>query len=51
MMGAPEILGRLLCWFGFHKFRIIDVTIGFGEAGSVENVECRRCGMIVTRKA
>ncbi len=44
-------VGRILCWLGFHDFRVIDVTFGFGEGGSVERVECRRCGVLTTRQA
>ncbi len=45
------ILGRFLCWLGFHDFRVIDRTFEFGAGGSVEKVECRRCGVIMTRQA
>ncbi len=45
-----RVITRLLCRFGFHSFRIIDVTMGFGGAGGVERVECRRCCVIMTRK-
>ena len=38
-------VGRLICWLGFHDFRVIDATFGFGEGGSVERIECRRCGL------
>ncbi len=46
-----SLIGRLLCRLGFHNFRIIDVTLGFGAAGGVEKVECRRCGVIMSREA
>ena len=29
---------RLLCWLGFHRFRVIVVTFGFGSGGRVERV-------------
>ncbi len=45
-----EFAGRLLCWRGIHDFRVVDVTFGFGEGGSVERVECRRCGLVTTRR-
>ena len=35
-----KLLGRVLCGLGFHDFRVIDVTFGFGEGGSVEHFEC-----------
>ena len=45
-----ELLGRILCFIGFHSFRVSEVTVGFGETGSVERVECRRCGFVTTRQ-
>ncbi len=45
-----EFVGRLLCWLGIHDFRVVDVTFGFGGGGSVERVECRRCGLATTRQ-
>jgi len=47
----PPFLGRLLCFIGIHDFRVTDVTFGFGSGGSVEKVECRRCGAVTTRRA
>ena len=46
----PRWFGRILCWLGFHDFRVISTTFGFGTQG-VERDECRRCGIRVTRKA
>ena len=48
MNKLPPLLGQILCWFGFHDFRVISKTFGFGSGG-VEKVECRRCGVVVTR--
>ncbi len=50
-MDVPGFIGRLLCRLGFHGFRVIEATLGFGGAGGVEKVECRRCGVIMTREA
>jgi hypothetical protein len=50
-MDVSSFVGRLLCGLGFHSFRVIDATLGFGAGGSVEKVECRRCGVIVSREA
>ncbi len=50
-MDVSSLIGRLLCQLGFHSFRVIDATFGFGDAGGVEKVECRRCGVIMSRKA
>ncbi len=43
-------IGRLLCWLGIHNFRVIDRTFGFGAGGDIEKVECRRCGVILSRQ-
>lgn len=50
MSKLPPLLGRLLCWLGFHDFLVIDRTFGFGAGGEVEKVECRRCGVTLTRQ-
>ncbi len=47
----PKILGRLLCLLGVHDFQILEVTYGFGPAGNVQRVQCRRCGLTITRHA
>jgi hypothetical protein len=46
----PPWLGRLLCWLGFHDYRVVDVTFEFGS-DPVEKDQCRRCGAIRTRIA
>ncbi len=45
----PKILGRLLCLLGIHDFRIAEATLGFGPGGSVQKVQCKRCGLATTR--
>ena len=50
-MEVPDFIGRLLCRLGFHNFRVIEATLGFGDAGNVEKVECRRCGVFMSREA
>ncbi len=42
-------IGRLLCGFGFHDYRLIEVVGAFGASGQVQKVECRRCGYTTTR--
>ena len=42
-------IGRLLCRFGFHDYRLIEVVGAFGASGQVQKVECRRCGFATTR--
>ncbi len=44
-------LGKLLCLLGFHDYHVISGTFGFGGAGNVEKIECRRCGHVTTRQA
>ena len=51
MSKLSSLLGHFQCWIGFHNFRVINKTLGFGAAGSVEKVQCRRCGMTMTREA
>ncbi len=48
--GIPGIVGRFLCLAGFHDFRVINVNFSFGAGDKVEKVECRRCGVKVTRR-
>ncbi len=50
MVKLPPLLGRILCWLGFHDFRVVNVTFQFGTEG-VEKDVCRRCGVTRTRKA
>ncbi len=49
-MDLPDVVQDLLCRIGFHNFRIIEVTHGFGDACDVEKVECRRCGVLMVRE-
>ncbi len=42
-------IGRLLCRFGFHDYRLMEMVSGFGVGGHVQKVECRRCGYTTTR--
>ena len=50
MQKLPPLLGRLLCWFGFHDFRVIDRAYEIGAGAGIEKVECRRCAVTVTRR-
>lgn len=47
-VGLAGMIGRLLCLLGFHDFKVIDATLGFGSAGGTSTVQCRRCGRVVT---
>ena len=42
-------IDRLLCRFGFHDYRLIEVVGAFGASGQVQKVECRRYGYATTR--
>lgn len=46
-----DLFRRLLCLLGFHDFRVVEVTMGFGSSGTVEKVECRRCGRSTARRS
>ena len=50
MIKLPPLVGRFLCWLGFHDFRVVDVTFEFGT-DAIEKDECRRCGGTRTRIA
>ena len=50
MVKLLQLLGQILCWLGFHDFRVVDVTFGFGT-DAVEKDVCRRCGATRTRRA
>ena len=49
MQNPATLVGRFLCWLGIHDFRVVSEKFGFGVGGSIETVECRRCGITVTR--
>ena len=50
MKRAREWLARVLCALDVHEFEVIEVQIGFGPSGTVEKVQCRRCGYRGTRR-
>ncbi len=50
-MKLPSIIGQYLCRFGFHNFRIIEAMLGFGGSSGIEKVECRRCGLVMSRNS
>jgi len=43
-----KLVGKILCWLGFHDYRIVDVNYEFATRG-VEHDECKRCGVTRTR--
>ena len=42
-------LARLLCRVGLHDFRIVEVSVGFGDGTGVVTETCQRCGLTVRR--
>ena len=35
----------LVCWLGIHRYKIIDITFGFGKGGSIQRLKCKICGV------
>ena len=50
MARTSELLGKLLCWLGFHDFQLVSKSFEFRVGEAVEKVECRRCGCTATRQ-
>ncbi len=50
MSKLHSAFGNLLCWLGFHDYRVIEKTFQFGSGSGIEKVECRRCGVTVSRQ-
>jgi len=46
---ANRLFGSILCWLGFHDFRVITGSFSFG-GGGIETVECHQCGLRRTRQ-
>jgi len=38
------------CYFGLHRYEVVDVKYGFGAAGSTETIKCKDCGTQKVRK-
>ena len=43
-------LGLLLCWLGIHRYKVIDISFGFGAGGTVKVIKCKICGIKKIRK-
>ena len=43
-------LNLLLCWLGIHRYKVIDISFGFGPSGSIKTIQCKICGTKKTRK-
>ncbi len=44
-----KFLVRFLCLLGFHDFCIVEKLVSWGS-GDVEKVQCKRCGLNITRQ-
>ena len=42
-------LGLLLCLVGIHRYKLIDVSFGFGQSGAVKTVQCKICKIKKTK--
>ena len=38
-------LSYLLCLLGIHRYKVIDITFGFGKGGSTQKIKCKICGI------
>ena len=43
-------LDLLLFWIGIHRYKIIDISFGFGQGGAVKIVQCKICKIKKTKK-
>ena len=44
-------MGLILCWFGIHRYKVININFGFGQGGSVKTIQCKICRIKKTKKA
>ena len=42
---AAKKLNLILCWLGIHRYKVIDISFGFGISGSVKTIQCKICGL------
>ena len=40
----------LLCWLGIYKYKVVDITFGFGATGSTQKLKCKICGIEKVKK-
>ena len=38
-------LNYLLCLLGIHRYKVIDITFGFGKGGATQKIKCKICGI------
>ena len=42
--------GLLLCWMGIHRYKVVDISFGFGAGDSVRTIKCKICGIEKIRR-
>lgn len=40
-----QVLGGWLCRLGWHDFRLVESSFGFGAGSQLQKLRCRRCGV------
>ena len=40
----------LLCLLGIHRFKVIDISFGFGASGTIKVVQCKICRIKKVKK-
>ena len=40
----------LSCMIGMHDFDIVEVTYTFSNKGTVEKLQCKHCGLLITKQ-
>ena len=43
-------LDLLLCWLNIHRYKVIDISFGFGPSGAIKTIQCKICGIKKTKK-
>ena len=38
-------LNYLLCLLGIHRYKVIDITFGFGKGSAIQKIKCKICGI------
>ena len=43
-------LNLLWCWLGIHRYKVIDISFGFGPSGAIKTIQCKICGFKKIKK-
>ena len=43
-------LDLLLCWLGIYRYKVTDISFGFGPSGPIKTIQCKICGIKKTKK-